>query len=136
MMTVRTMESTAVRGALPMPRPIRTERQLEKATQLAFRLSEAAESRRLNRDESDYLEVLLLLIERYEESRHSIRGLKVPLDRLKALVENAGLSASDLGRMLGNRALGGKLLSGERELSKAHIRRLADHFRVEPGFFL
>jgi antitoxin component HigA of HigAB toxin-antitoxin module len=28
------------------------------------------------------------------------------------------------------------VLNGKRELSKAHIRRLADYFKVDPGLFL
>ena len=45
-------------------------------------------------------------------------------------------NASDLGRLLGERSLGPKILSGQRELSKAHIRKLADHFGVSAGLFL
>ncbi len=48
----------------------------------------------------------------------------------------AGLSASDLGRLLRNRGLGATLLAGRRQLSKTHIRVLAAHFRLEAGYFL
>ncbi len=44
--------------------------------------------------------------------------------------------ASDLGRLLGNRSLGSLLLTGRRELSKAHVRLLAEHFKVDAGYFL
>lgn len=54
-------------------------------------------------------------------------------ERLRALMNAAEMNASDLGRLLGNRALGNKLLRGERQLPKTHIRRLADHFAVDPG---
>lgn len=130
-----TRKTTANRQ-LPDLRPIRGDRELEQATQVSFSLSQAAETRRLTRDESDYLEVLIMLIEKYEEARYPIRKLPTPRARLQALVDASGMRASDLGRLLGNRALGNKLLRGERELSKAHIRRLAEHFKVEPGFFL
>ena len=59
-----------------------------------------------------------------------------PLDALKALLAEHGMSASDLGRLLGNRTLGTPILSGRRALSKAHIKKLAEHFKVEPGLFL
>ena len=46
------------------------------------------------------------------------------------------MSASDLGRLLGNRTLGAALLAGRRNLSKAHIKKLGEHFKVESGLFL
>jgi len=90
----------------------------------------------LSADRADYLEVLTMLIERYEDEHHPIRNLPTAQARLSALVEAAEMSASDLGRLLGNRALGNKLLRGERELSKTHIRLLADHFKIDAGFFI
>jgi HTH-type transcriptional regulator/antitoxin HigA len=124
------------RPPFPPLRPIRNEAELDTATRLAERLAEAEERGALSADAADYLEVLLLLIERYEDERHPIRALPTARERLSALVQAAGMSASDLGRLLGNRALGSKLLTGEREPSKLHIRRLADHFKLDPGFFL
>ena len=59
-----------------------------------------------------------------------------PLVALKALLAEHGMTASDLGRLLGNRTLGAAILAGRRSLSKAHIKQLADHFKVEPGLFL
>ena len=59
-----------------------------------------------------------------------------PLDALKTLLSEHGMSASDLGRLLGNRTLGTAILSGRRALSKTHIKKLAEHFKVEPGLFL
>ena len=46
------------------------------------------------------------------------------------------MNASDLGRLLGQRQLGAKILSGDRDLSKAHIQTLAAHFGVSPAVFL
>jgi antitoxin component HigA of HigAB toxin-antitoxin module len=37
---------------------------------------------------------------------------------------------------LGNRALASLILRGQRQLSKSHIRKLADHFKVSPALFL
>ena len=77
------------------------------------------------------------LIEDYEDTYHGLGvSEKTPLERLAALVSEARLSASDLGRLLGNRSLGSLLLTGRRELSKAHIRILAEHFKLNAGYFL
>lgn len=124
------------RRGLPPLRPIRDDDALEAAIGMAERLTDAEAREGLDADAADYLEVLLVLIERYEAERYPIRRLPTVRARLAALVESTGWSASDLGRLLGNRALGGKLLTGEREPSKAHIRRLADHFKLTADFFL
>ena len=51
--------------------------------------------------------------------------------------EGARVGASDLGRLLGEpRSLGSKLLTGERVLSKTHIRILAKRFGVRGDLFL
>jgi antitoxin component HigA of HigAB toxin-antitoxin module len=43
---------------------------------------------------------------------------------------------AELGRLLGNRALASLILNGHRQLSKSHIRKLADYFKVSPALFL
>ena len=46
------------------------------------------------------------------------------------------MSASELGRLLCERSLGVKKLNKHRELSKSHIRKLADYFKVSADLFL
>jgi antitoxin component HigA of HigAB toxin-antitoxin module len=46
------------------------------------------------------------------------------------------MTASDLGRVLGNRALGSKILRGDRRLNLAHIKKLMRHFAVDATAFL
>ncbi len=46
------------------------------------------------------------------------------------------MNVSDLGKVLGNKTAASLVLSGKRELSKAHIRKLAARFKVDPGLFL
>ena len=77
------------------------------------------------------------VVEAYEAERFPIDDSRItPVDALNALLAEHEMNASDLGRLLGNRTLGAAILSGRRDLSKAHIRKLADYFRVEPGLFL
>ncbi|HUO07700.1 MAG TPA: transcriptional regulator [Phycisphaerae bacterium] len=117
-------------------RVIRSERELDAAAAVAMKLAIKGEEQ-LSDGETEYLDVLDRLNEDYEEQHHVMPvGKASALERLRALVKEAGMGASDLGRLLGNRSLGSLLLSGRREVSKAHIRVLADHFRVEAGYFL
>jgi HTH-type transcriptional regulator / antitoxin HigA len=83
-----------------------------------------------------YLQTLLLIMEAWENEHDPIQQPMSPLEALRFLLEHNSMSASDLGRLLGNRALGAAILRGERGLSKTHIGILADRFKVNPGLFL
>jgi antitoxin component HigA of HigAB toxin-antitoxin module len=84
-----------------------------------------------------YLDTLTILVERYEDETEGARPRGVDaLAVLRFLIEDRDMSASDLGRLLGDRSLGPKILNGDRALSKAHIRVLAKHFNVSPAVLL
>jgi antitoxin component HigA of HigAB toxin-antitoxin module len=51
-------------------------------------------------------------------------------------MSESGMKVGDLAKVIGNQTAASLVLSGQRELSKAHIVRLADYFHVEPGLFL
>lgn len=113
-------------------RPIHSKTDYKKAMRVA---SDLASRVHLTRVQSDYLEVLTSNITAYEDKRFEGRK-HAPLDILKFLVSENGMTGSDLGRVLGNRTLGPAILRGVRSLSKAHIKRLAEHFSVDPGLLL
>jgi HTH-type transcriptional regulator/antitoxin HigA len=92
---------------------------------------------KLNEDQLDYVEALTTLVGAYEDKHHFIDTSDISgLDSLKYLLEQSKMTASDLGMLLGNRSLGSKILRGERELSKRHLRILAERFKVDAGSFL
>ncbi len=119
--------------AILPPRPIHDDVDLANATDMIDRLA----GFKLNEDQEDYLEALSTFVEAYEARRFPIDDSRIsPLDALKALLAEHEMTASDLGRLLGNRTLGAAILAGRRNLSKTHIKKLAEHFRVAPGLFL
>lgn len=84
-----------------------------------------------------YLDTLTILVERYEDETEGLVPKSVDaLGVLRFLLEDRGMNASDLGRLLGDRSLGPKILNGDRALSKAHIKLLATHFHVSPAVLL
>lgn len=92
---------------------------------------------RLSRGQEQYLETLSVLVAAYEREHHAIEVKDLPpVQVLTHLLDANRMSASQLGELLGNRSLGSKLLRGERELSKNHIRILAERFSVSPALFL
>ena len=114
-------------------RPIHDKVDLENATAMA----DAMAGHALTRDQEDYFAVLVTLIDQYERAHVPQRNVvHDPVGNLKFLMEQHGMNASDLGRLLGQREVGSKLVRGEREMSKAHIRKLAEHFHVSVAVFV
>jgi HTH-type transcriptional regulator/antitoxin HigA len=91
---------------------------------------------KLTRDQDDYLAILSEMIVHYDREHDRPRRRGTPHERLQYLVKEAGMTASDLGRLLGNRGMGSVFLTGKRGLSKANILKLAEHFKVRADYFL
>lgn len=120
--------------ALLPPHVIRHERDYDNV--IAF-IDKLLARPRLSKGQTEFLETWTVLIGDYEDKHHAIDTSDISgLDSLKYLLEQSNMTASDLGVLLGNRSLGSKILRGERELSKAHLRILAAHFKVDAGLFL
>jgi HTH-type transcriptional regulator / antitoxin HigA len=91
----------------------------------------------MNSDQEDYFDAIATFVEKYEGEHHSIDGSEMtPVELIRSLMDEHGMSESDLGRLLGDRSLGHRILSGNRELSKVHIRVLAAHFSLNPAALL
>jgi HTH-type transcriptional regulator / antitoxin HigA len=115
-------------------RPLRTTSDFRSAGRILDRLIGRDD---LTPGQRDYLAALVRFVQDYEQqhARQWMKGLG-PIELLKHLMEENGLSTSDLGQILGSRGLASEVLRGKRGLSKALIARLAARFRVEPGLFL
>jgi HTH-type transcriptional regulator/antitoxin HigA len=117
-------------------RPLRSEAEYEQAAAIIDALAVRPEGS-LDQGEQDYLDTLTLLVQANDDEHDETVARKVdPLTMLKHLMTESGMRTTDLGRLLGNRGLASLILNGHRQLSKAHIRVLADHFRVSPALFL
>lgn len=114
--------------------PIRNEKDYDLAIQAIEKLVLRDD---LSETEQAQLDILTTLVEAYDKEHHAIDPSRVtPIDLLRSLMEDHAMSASDLGRLLGNRSLGSLILNGRRQLSKAHIKRLSEHFGLSPAAFL
>lgn len=84
-----------------------------------------------------YLDTLTILVERYEDDTEGVEPKGVgSLGVLRFLMEDRDMNASDVGRLLGDRSLGPKILNGDRSLSKNHVKILAAHFGISPALLL
>ena len=115
-------------------RPIRTAAEYFKAAALVDRLAVRED---LSPGEQDYLDALTVFIEGYDDDHEPDPARDVgPVEMLKALMENRGMSTSQLGALLGSKGAASEILNGKRGISKMHMARLAAHFRVDAGVFL
>jgi HTH-type transcriptional regulator/antitoxin HigA len=88
------------------------------------------------RDQADYFDLLCTLIEEYDAENVKWPRVK-GVDVLKHLLDEHSLAAADLSRILGgSRNLGAMILRGDRNLTLAHVRKLAAHFKVSPELFV
>ena len=118
---------------LLMPRPLRDDLDYRNA----LGVLDAMAGFEMNDDQEDYFEAIATFVEKYEAEHHAIGGHDLtPVELIRSLMDEHGMSESDLGRLLGDRSLGHRILTGERELSKAHIRVLAEHFKLNPAALL
>jgi len=115
-------------------RPIHNEVELEHATEMIDILA----GHDLNADQADYLDVLSTLVEAYENAHYPLDAPAIcGLDALRALLDEHGMSATDLARLLGvHRSMGSKLLKGERALTARHLQMLSERFKVSAALFL
>jgi HTH-type transcriptional regulator/antitoxin HigA len=119
---------------LYLPRPIHDDTEDAEATVIMNALAVFA---RLNAEQQDYLDVLTDFVDEFDKAR-KIEWPKISgLDVLKHLMEERGMSAADLSRVLrASRNLGAMILRGERKLTLKHVRTLSRHFRVSADLFL
>lgn len=105
--------------------PIRTAEDYEAAVRRVEALWDAAPSSA----EEDELEVLGILIERYEE-RHFPIGLPDPIEAIKACMEDGGLTRKDLVPYIGPENRIAEVLGRRRRLSLTMIRKLHAGLRL------
>lgn len=115
-------------------RPIHSDSACRRATNVLLALGKLP---RMNRAQRDYFEVLSSLVADYEDAHYPIDTAKITVvEILESLMEDHGMTASDLGRMLGDRTLGHKILHNKRQLTVAQIAILAERFKVSTDLFI
>jgi HTH-type transcriptional regulator / antitoxin HigA len=84
--------------------------------------------------ELEAINLLTLLIERYETVRHPIpKGS--PIEVLRLLLKRNRLFQSALATEFGNKTTASQIMRGERLFTRSHIARLSKRFHVSPAVF-
>ena len=116
------------RGA---PRLIHSDAELAEYTEALFNLTAKPDP---TPDEEEAIELMTLLVERYEQERYPVPEAE-PADVLRFLLERNSLSQRDIAAELGSESTVSLVLSGKRQLNRDHIARLSRRFNVSPVVF-
>ena len=113
------------------PVPITSERQHQEYVSV---LDKLASKKNPTNEEEKYAQVLMTLIEPYEEEHHPIPDAS-PVEVLRALMEANDLRQKDLAPIFGSESILSEILHNKRALNKAHIQKLSERFHVSPAVF-
>jgi len=100
-------------------KPIKTERDYQKALKEIERLWDT----KPNTPKGDRLEVLVTLVEAYEQKHYKVEPPD-PVEAIKFRMEQLGLKAADLAKILGGRSRVSEVLNRKRKLTVEMMRSL------------
>ena len=106
-------------------RPIRTEDDYETTLQRIDTLMDSIPGT----EEFDELEILVTLVESYEE-KHYFIDAPDPISAIKFRMEQEDLKQKDLIPLIGDSAVVSKILNGQRKLTVEMIKNLHDQLKI------
>lgn len=113
------------------PAPIRSAHQHQEYLSV---LEKLASKENPTREEEQYAEILITLIQAYEEKHNAVPDAS-PTEVLRALMDANNLRQKDLVRIFGSESIVSEVLHKKRALNKMHIERLSKLFHVSPAAF-
>jgi len=114
------------------PHVIHNDEELEAYTNALFRMT-ALENP--SRAEQEAIELLTLLIERYEETSYPIPKADA-VSVVRVLLEHQGLTQRDLVPEFGSESAVSMFLAGQRKLTLEQVRKLSKRFRLPADVFV
>lgn len=106
-------------------KPIKNETDYEKALE---RLELIFDSKK-DSSTGDELEILSILIEKYEDKHFPI-GFPDPIEAIKFRMEQMGYNQTDLAKVIGLKSRASEILNKKRKLSLEMIRQIHDSFNI------
>lgn len=117
------------------PRLLQSDEEFDRLAAELEALDVLEEERELDAEEHELQALLAHLCTEYED-RTVAPPSSSPLEVLQFLMQQNQLRPVDLVDVFGSRAVTSQVLSGKREISKAHARRLAERFRLSVEVFI
>jgi HTH-type transcriptional regulator/antitoxin HigA len=114
------------------PRLIRNDRELAAYTESLFELS-ALENP--SRSEAEAIELLTLLVDRYEQAHYSVPAADA-VSVVRFLIEQQGITQRDLIPQFGSESAVSMFLAGQRKLTLDQVRKLSVRFKLPSDVFI
>jgi HTH-type transcriptional regulator / antitoxin HigA len=90
----------------------------------------------LTPEEDRLYDLLLVLIEKFEQENYPLQNLSTPHSRLLHLLDSNHLKQTDLLDVFRSSGIASEVINGKREISKTQARKLGERFGVSPALFL
>jgi HTH-type transcriptional regulator/antitoxin HigA len=117
--------------ATALPSMIHSEKENERYLAM---LEELDQKGKLSPAEQRLAELLMLLIEHFEEREYALKPAK-PVEILKELIEASSLKQKDLVDVFGTPSIVSEVMNGKRGLTIEDIKKLSRRFHVPPEVF-
>ena len=114
------------------PRLIRNDLELAAYTEALFELTALEKP---SRSEAEAIELLTLLVDRYEQTHYSIPAADA-VSVVRFLIERQGLAQRDLIPQFGSESAISMFLAGQRKLTLEQVRRLSARFKLPSDVFI
>lgn len=115
------------------PRLIRTEADNDRALEIVEELMNRPDR---SPEENELYDLLIVLIEKFEQEFYQPSFHSNPVSMLQFLMEHQGLHLTHLESVLGTQQIVAEILAGDRELSIAQVKKLSNLFKLDSGVFI
>jgi HTH-type transcriptional regulator/antitoxin HigA len=114
-----------------LPKVIRTEAENEEALAIVEDLMH----RERSPEEDELYQLLIILIENFEQGYYQLDEQTNPQSMLLFLLEQSGKTREDLEVLLGSKNLINRILNEKEQITPEQAQKLSDFFHVEPSLF-
>ncbi|XWK89203.1 MAG: transcriptional regulator [Phormidium sp.] len=114
-----------------LPRVIKTEAENEKALAIVEDLMH----RKRTPEEDELYQLLVTLIEKFEQEYYQPNQQNNSQSMLLFLLEDSGKSITDLQAVLGSTTAVDEMVQGQAKMTPEQARKIADFFHVDPSLF-
>ncbi|MEA5506853.1 transcriptional regulator [Halotia wernerae UHCC 0503] len=115
------------------PKLIRNEEENAKALDIVEELMHLPNR---SPEQNELYELLIILIEKFEQEYYSPGKSSDPHSILLFLMEQRDIKQLDLVGVIGSKGVVSEVVNDKREISKAQAKALGEFFRVDPGLFI
>jgi len=122
---LNTIKLTQLKFNIMNIQPIKTKKDYQKALKRLEQIFDA----KVGSKEGDELEILSILIEKYEDIHFPI-DLPDPIEAIKFRMEQMGLKQNDLVAAIGFKSRVSEIMNRKRKLSLEMIRKLSDYLSI------